>query len=175
MLPRHPNYIWEQLACDDLYISLIADGHHLPGSVFKSMVRAKGLNRTALVSDAVSLGGLSPGIYSNGAHEVLPTGKVVLAGTPYLAGAGHLLDVCVANAVRFSDITISQAMICASRIPAEILGLDASKGRIKPGYDADLTLFRYCEDGPLEIVATVCAGRLIYDNRANTGKEQLCR
>ena len=30
MLPRHENYLWEQLACDDLWASIITDGHHLP-------------------------------------------------------------------------------------------------------------------------------------------------
>ena len=192
MLPRHPNYIWEQLACDELYASLITDGHHLPKAVVKSLVRAKGMNRIAIVSDAVSLGGLPPGLYSNGMHEVLPGGKIVLAGTPYLAGAGHLMDVCVANAVRFSDLTISEAVSCSTQIPAEILGLGASKGRLLPGYDGDLTLFRYIptfpspgilarrpiredqarrtgrgrgwtiSDGPLEIIATVSGGRIMY-------------
>ncbi len=162
MLPRHPNYIWEQLACDDLYASLITDGNHLPPAVIKSMVRAKGAKRIAIVSDAVSLGGLPPGVYSNGMHEVLPGGKIVLAGTPYLAGAGHLMDTCVANAVRFSDLTISQAVMCASRVPAEILGFSTRKGSVAAGFDADLTLFRYRDEGPLEIVATVTAGKLMF-------------
>ena len=159
---RHPNYIWEQLAHDELAASIIADGHHLPPAVVKSFVRVKGPERLALVSDAVALGGLPPGIYSNGQHEVLPSGKVVLAGTPYLAGAGHLLDTCIANAIRFSDLTVAQATRCASAIPARILGLSARKGRLQVGYDADITLFRFPEDGPLEIAGTLCGGELIY-------------
>ena len=39
---RHPNYIWEQLAHDELYAGVIADGHHLPASVVKSFARVKG-------------------------------------------------------------------------------------------------------------------------------------
>ncbi|HIN31498.1 TPA: N-acetylglucosamine-6-phosphate deacetylase, partial [Candidatus Poribacteria bacterium] len=42
---RHPNYIWDQLAADELHASFIVDGHHLPPSVVKSMFRAKGLER----------------------------------------------------------------------------------------------------------------------------------
>ena len=42
MLHRHNNPLWEQLASDELTASLIVDGHHLPPSVVKSMVRAKG-------------------------------------------------------------------------------------------------------------------------------------
>jgi N-acetylglucosamine-6-phosphate deacetylase len=159
---RHPNYIWEQLAHDELYASVIADGHHLPASVIKSFARVKGPEKLALVSDAVSLGGLAPGIYSGGRHEVLPSGKVVLAGTPYLAGAGHLLDTCVANALRFTDLSLAQITRCASTVPARILGMEARKGHLRTGCDADLTLFRVREEGPLEIVATVCAGEAVY-------------
>src|SRR5687767_2117449 len=42
MLPRHPNYLWEQLAADDLWASVIADGFHLPAAVLKVVLRVKG-------------------------------------------------------------------------------------------------------------------------------------
>jgi N-acetylglucosamine-6-phosphate deacetylase len=162
-IARHPNYIWEQLACDDLFASIIADGHHLPASVVKCFARVKGAERLCLVSDAVALGGCKLGIYSDGRHEVLPTGKVVLAGTPYLAGAGHLLDTCVANALRFTDLGIASAVQATSTNPARILGLADRKGCVAAGYDADLTLFRQSPaDGPLNIVATILAGEPVY-------------
>lgn len=159
---RHPNYIWEQLAHDELYASIIADGHHLPPSVVKVIARVKGPERLALVSDAVSLGGLPPGLYAKGRHEVLPSGKIVVGGTPYLAGAGHLLDTGVANALRFTDLSLAQITRCASTIPARILGLETRKGHLRPGYDADLTLFRVPHEGPLEIVATLRGGEIAY-------------
>lgn len=159
---RHPNYIWEQLAHDDLYASIITDGHHLPPSVCKSFARVKGPEKLVLVSDAVALGGLQPGVYAGGRYEVLPTGKVVTAGTPYLAGAGHLLDTCVANALRFTDLTLAQVTRCASTIPARILGLESRKGHLRVGYDADLTLFRVPDTGPLQIISTLRAGEAVY-------------
>jgi N-acetylglucosamine-6-phosphate deacetylase len=162
-IARHPNYIWEQLACDELFASIITDGHHLPASVAKCFARVKGPDRLCLVSDAVALGGCPPGIYGGGRHEVLPTGKVVLAGTPYLAGAGHLLDTCVANALRFTDLGLAGIARAASTNPARVLGLEDRKGRVAAGYDADLTLFRVPSgDGPLEIVATVLGGDVVY-------------
>jgi len=162
LLPRHPNYIWEQLAHDDLYATVIADGEHLPASVVKCFARAKGAARLALVSDAVRLAGLPAGLYDDGRHEVLPSGRVVLAGTPYLAGAGALLDVCVANALRFTDLSLAQIVACVSAVPARILGLEGCKGFVEVGHDADLTLFRVPDVGPLEIAATVCVGEVIY-------------
>ncbi len=161
-IQRHHNPIWEQMANDNLYATIIADGQHLPPAILRCLARAKGPERLALVSDAVSLGGLPPGLYSEGRHEVLPSGRVVLAGTPYLAGAGHLLDMGIAHALRLTDLSLAQAVRCASVIPARILGLEGHKGHLQTGYDADLTLFRVPDAGPLEIAATVCAGKVVY-------------
>ena len=57
MLPRHPNVIWELLAADAVFASLIVDGHHLPPATVKAMMRAKGERRTILVTDAVAAAG----------------------------------------------------------------------------------------------------------------------
>ena len=62
-LPRLRNYLWEQLAADQLIASIIADGFHLSSSVVKTIARTKGLERLVLVSDAALLGGLQPGMY----------------------------------------------------------------------------------------------------------------
>jgi N-acetylglucosamine-6-phosphate deacetylase len=70
LLPRHPNYIWEQLAEDRLWASLIADGHHLPPSVVRCFVRCKGPGRVILVSDAVRCAGLEAGHYEFGGRQV---------------------------------------------------------------------------------------------------------
>jgi len=163
MIPRHQNYIWEQLAADELSAGLITDGHHLPPSVVKCFARGKGAERVVLVSDAVAIGGLPPGIYDDGRHEILPSGKIVLAGTPYLAGAGHLLDTCVANALQWTELGMAGIVKATSTNPANLLGLSDRKGRITPGYDADFTLFREAKgDGPIEIVATVLGGEVLY-------------
>jgi N-acetylglucosamine-6-phosphate deacetylase len=162
LIRRHPNYIWEQLADDRLVASVITDGHHLPPSVAKCIARVKGPDRLIVVSDAVSLGGLPAGIYHEGRYEVLPSGKITLAGTPYLAGAGHLLDTCVANAFRFTDLTLAETVASVTSNPARLLGLEARKGRLAVGFDADLTLFRLPDAGPLQITATLCAGERLH-------------
>src|SRR5262249_25785603 len=75
MLPRHDNYVWEQLACDDLWASIITDGHHLPATMVKCIVRVKGVPRLLITSDASSLAGLPPGKYRawDTDLEVLPS------------------------------------------------------------------------------------------------------
>src|SRR6478672_5261804 len=51
-LRRHPNYIWDQLAEDRLAAGLIVDGIHIGKAFLKVALRAKGVARSVLVTDA---------------------------------------------------------------------------------------------------------------------------
>jgi len=81
-LRRHPNYIWDQLAEDRLMADFIVDGIHLQSAFLKVALRAKGLERSVLVTDAAGPAGAAPGRYRLGEQDVDLTadGRVVLAG-----------------------------------------------------------------------------------------------
>jgi N-acetylglucosamine-6-phosphate deacetylase len=151
VIPRHPNYIWEQLANDDLWASIIPDGHHLPAAVVKCIVRAKGIERTLVTSDASSLAGMPPGKYREWGTdlEVLPGGKVVLAGTPFLAGSGHFTDVCVGNLIRAAGVSLKDAVEMASVRPRQLLGLPVP--RLEVGQPADLVVFDWEPGGEVVV------------------------
>jgi N-acetylglucosamine-6-phosphate deacetylase len=141
VLPRHDNYIWEQLAADELWASIICDGHHLPPTVVRCIVRVKTPARTVLTCDASPLAGLPPGRYREWEQEfeVLPGGKVVVPGTSYLAGSGAFTDLCVGNAVRYAGVSLAEAVDMASARPRELLGLPPQC--LEAGAAADLVLF----------------------------------
>jgi N-acetylglucosamine-6-phosphate deacetylase len=126
MLPRHPNVIWELLAADEIVASLIVDGHHLPPSTVKAMVRAKGASRTILVTDAIAAAGCAPGTFRIGEVTCVldESGRVSLPGTPYLAGSALTMDVAIQNVVRFAGVTFEDAVAMASSLPAQFLGLE---------------------------------------------------
>jgi N-acetylglucosamine-6-phosphate deacetylase len=128
MLPRHPNVIWELLAADALFASVIVDGHHLPPATVKTMIRAKGPSRTILVTDAVAAAGCAPGGYTLGGVEceLGADGRVSLPGTPYLAGSSLTLDRAIANTVRFTGLSIEAVVPMASTIPAAYMGMATS-------------------------------------------------
>lgn len=164
LLPRHPNYIWEQLAADALSASLIVDGHHLPPSVVKVFLRAKGAHRCVLVSDAVWVAGRPPGRYQflSGPVEVTADGAVRVAGTKYLAGSALDLGTAVANVVTFTGIGLADAVGMASRQPAMLLGR-SDVGSLTPGACADIVLARWpSRDGRLDIVQTIAGGEVVY-------------
>lgn len=168
VLPRHENYLWAQLADDDLEASFIADGHHLPPYVLKCMVRAKGVERGILVTDAIAAAGLGAGRHRLGdiEVEVSETGRVSLPGTPYLAGSVLKLDEAVANAVRFAGVELDAAMRCASLHPARLLGITNRFGSIEAGREANLILFDWNDDERrLCIEATIVEGEVVYQKR----------
>jgi N-acetylglucosamine-6-phosphate deacetylase len=141
VLPRHDNYVWEQLAADELWASLIPDGHHLPDSLIKVIVRLKTPARSVITCDASSLAGLPPGRYREWDTdlEVLPTGKVVLSGTPFLAGSGVFTDTCVSTVIRAAGVSLGDAIDMAGGRPRELLGLP--KWELAAGCPTPLVLF----------------------------------
>jgi N-acetylglucosamine-6-phosphate deacetylase len=148
MLPRHPNVIWELLAEDAVFASLIADGHHLPASTLKVMVRAKRPERSILVTDAMAAAGCDqptrrPSPESRRRFtlgdvvcELGSDGRVSLPGTSYLAGSSLTLDRAIANTVRFTDLPIETVIPMASTTPASCLGTTPA-GTVTADWDPD--------------------------------------
>ena len=163
VLPRLHNYIWEQLANDNLMASIIADGFHLPPPVMKVFVRAKGTASVILVSDVGFLGGLPPGRGKWGPVdvEIHEDGHLGIPGTRFLAGAGHLLDRGVGQAVLHTDMTLADAVRSCTVIPAGLFGLEhepePAAGRIPQNFVA----FRWRPgDEALRCVLTTFRGRV---------------
>jgi N-acetylglucosamine-6-phosphate deacetylase len=157
VLPRHPNYLWEQLAADELWASVIADGHHLPASVLKTILRTKSPARTLLISDAGSLAGLPPGRYEcwGQEQEVHPSGKIVLPGTGFLAGSAVFLDSCVGHLLNLGLVDLPTAVEMAAERPRELLRLPVP--RIESGQPADFVLFDWQPGAELKVKSVVAA------------------
>lgn len=163
---RHPNYIWDQLAADELSAGIIVDGHHLPPTVVKTFWRAKGEERLFLVSDAVAIAGLPPGRYTALGQQVelTPAGRVNLLGTEYLAGSALELRQGVVNFMRFTGVSLARAWELASARPAQLVGLGSELGSLTPGQRADFVLVdaRALAQGEVRVLATVLAGETVF-------------
>lgn len=155
VLPRHPNHIWAQLAQDRLTAMVIPDGHHLPADTLTAFIRAKGVGRTVLTSDAVALAGVAPGEYRTpvgGSVTVHHDGRLTLAGTHLLAGSGHSLRHGVAWMRGHLPFERDDILRMATTNPATILGLAerTTRGADTVEWDGD------------EVVATRVAGVGVY-------------
>lgn len=142
MLPRHPNFLWEQLAADELAAGMIVDGHHLPAATVKAMVRAKTPARTLLVTDATTAAGQPPGEYMLGSLKVRldETGRVAVPGQPNLAGSALSLDRAIGNTVRFTGLPLDVVLAMASTQPAAYLGVQP-RGTLHATWDAAASRF----------------------------------
>jgi N-acetylglucosamine-6-phosphate deacetylase len=90
------------------------------------MMRAKGVGRTILVTDAIAAAGCAPGTFAIGevTCALSEDGRVSLPGTPYLAGSALTMDKAIQNSVRFAGVTLEEAAAMASSNAARFIGLD---------------------------------------------------
>jgi N-acetylglucosamine-6-phosphate deacetylase len=148
-LHKVENPLFAQLAEDRLSASFIADGIHLPPHALKVMLRSKGLERSILVSDAVSAAATRPGLYPFAAMSVehAADGSVRLPGSRYLAGSALTLDSAVRNLVTWELATPDQALRMASRNPRDLMAaaLEAFSIEIDVGEVSWSQDFRPCE------------------------------
>ncbi|HJT87096.1 MAG TPA: N-acetylglucosamine-6-phosphate deacetylase [Bryobacteraceae bacterium] len=167
---RRYNYIWDQLAEDRLMAGFIVDGFHLPASFLKVALRAKGISRSVLVTDAAAPAGCAPGRYRLGEVEVELTAdqRVVMAGQERLAGSALRMDRGIENLVRISSPPLADAVRMATLNPARAGRIDGRTKGLVAGERADLVEFRFDpESARMEILATWVSGREVYRNRAS--------
>lgn len=165
VLARHPNYIWEQLAEDRLAASFIVDGIHLPSSFLKVALRAKGLDRSILITDAVMPAGCAPGPYRLGGVDVelKPDQRVVLRGGTRLAGSSLHMDRGVENLMRLAGLTLREAITVSTVNPARVCRIAGRFRGLTPGERADLVLFHYDEEQKsIRVSETYLSGQRVY-------------
>lgn len=168
VLPRY-NYIWEQLAEDRLMADFIVDGIHLPSTFLKVALRAKGIGRSVLVTDATAPAGCAPGRYRLGelAVELTADQRVVLAGQERLAGSALRMDRGIENLVRLAGLSLGDAVRMATVNAAKAGRVQGRQQGLTAGERADLVFFRFDpQANRMEIDSTWVGGREVYRSGA---------
>jgi N-acetylglucosamine-6-phosphate deacetylase len=151
---REPGAVGTALADPRAFAGIIADGHHVADLSLLAAFRAKGPERLMLVTDAMSPVGTGMTCFPLFGREIqVENGRCATAdGT--LAGAALDMAGAVRHAVRRLGVDLGDALRMASRTPATFLGLDRERGRIAPGFRADLVAL----DADLQVLATWIGG-----------------
>lgn len=137
---RDPGLLAAVLTNNALTADIIADGLHVQPNVVDLFLRAKGLDRAVLISDAISATGMPDGTYRLGHYEVqVRDGRCESHGK--LAGSVLTLDRAIRNTMSFTGISFAEAIRLATLNPARVLGMEQRKGTLRPGADADIALF----------------------------------
>jgi N-acetylglucosamine-6-phosphate deacetylase len=70
------------------------------------------------------------------------------------------MDQALQNVVQFADLSLTEALPMATRVPATAMGWEGKKGIIAPEADADLVIM----DDQFQVRLTMIGGRVVYDN-----------
>ena len=143
---RESGILGAVLTDDRVVTEVIADGVHVSAPALQLLLRAKGVNRIALVTDGISATGCGPGRYRLGEMEIEveenpDSGRLACRNTEgTLAGSVLTLDQAVHNMMEFTGVAFQDAVTMATLNPARLLGLEQRKGSLHPGADADLVV-----------------------------------
>lgn len=171
VLPTKWSYIWSQLAEDRLTASFIVDGVHIPGPFLKTALRAKGLEHSVLVTDAVMPAMCAPGPYNLGQVEVdlHEDGSVRLRGGTRLAGSALSMDRAIGMTVRLGGVSLRDAITMATTNAARAGRISGRQRGLNTGERADLVRYRWDEEAQkLTVLETIVGGVSVYDTEIKT-------
>ena len=136
---RDPGILAEVLTDRQLTADIIADGIHVAPAVVQLFLKAKGIERSVLITDATAAAGMPDGIYQLGPIQVeVKDGKCTMDGK--LAGSVLTMDKAVRNITQFAGWTLQDAVRAATLNPAQAVGLAQGHGVLAPGAEANLVV-----------------------------------
>jgi N-acetylglucosamine-6-phosphate deacetylase len=139
---RNPGTAGVVLTDPRVVAELIPDGSHVHPIMQSLLVRVKGVERVALVTDGTRFGGFPQGTYSDGDRKLeIRDDLGCWSEKGNLSGSGSPIDRDLAVLTTEGGVSLSDAAWMGSTVPATELGLATRKGRLVVGYDADVAAF----------------------------------
>ncbi len=125
---------------DELYVEIIADGKHLPYELIQMIIKIKGADKVALITDSLEIAGTSQteGVMS-GVQYVVEDGVCKLKDRSAFAGSVATADTLIKTLVFGCGYSVPFAVKMLTEVPAKILKVN--KGKLYDNYDADVTVF----------------------------------
>ena len=153
---RDPGILGVVLDRDDLFAEIICDNIHVDPSMVRLFWKAKGPQRSILMTDAISATGMPDGTYHLGSLEVdVANGACMSEGR--LAGSVLTLDRALHNFMACTGSNLQTALRCLTVNPAVMSGREKQIGRLEIGGSADITVL--ARDGSVQ--ATLLRGLLV--------------
>ncbi len=159
----HAGVIEAAYLLDDMTVELIGDGRHVPKELMQTVVKLKGPDRVALITDAMRAAGSSVtesflGSPADGNRVIIEDGVAKLPDRSFFAGSVATADHVFRNAVTeygFPPETVSRMM---SGTPAKILGHYGELGSLSAGKRTDLVVM----DRDFQVRQVYVRGRLVF-------------
>ena len=146
LLHQHFPAIMGAVLESDVYCEAICDGRHLHPATVRFLLKCKGLDRVVAITDSIMAAGL-------------PDGNYKLGGGGSRAGSTLTTGQALKNLVAFTGRPAEDLLPLLTENPADLLRMGARKGRVKPGWDADLVVL----DEDLTVLRTLVGGRTVFE------------
>jgi N-acetylglucosamine-6-phosphate deacetylase len=139
---RAPGMVGAALEDANSYAGVIVDGHHIHPASFRVALRAKGVDRLMLVTDAMPTVGAGTNEFVLQGRKIrLEHGRLV-SEEGVLAGSTLTMGGAVANSIALGRLSLADAVRMATRTPAQFLGIEGEFGAIAAGLRANLVAMR---------------------------------
>lgn len=158
LMHRNPGVVGAALSDDNVSCELIADTFHVNKGLFSLVSKIKG-DKLCIITDCLRSGGMPDGDYTLGGQSITKKGIECRLADGTIAGSVLTLNKGVYNLLANTDLSVSQAVNCASLNPAKAIKSDREIGSIEVGKKADIII----ADGEFEIISTIIDGEIRYN------------
>ncbi|MDR2871099.1 MAG: N-acetylglucosamine-6-phosphate deacetylase [Xanthomonadaceae bacterium] len=152
---REPGAVGAALQDRDSWCGIIVDGIHVHPASLQVALAAKAPGKLFLVTDAMPPVGAESPDFTLYSEPVSVRDGAIRNRDGTLAGSALDMASAVRNTVSLLGLPLAEAARMASTWPAQFLGIDATHGRIAPGYRADLVSL----DAAMQVTDTWIAGQ----------------
>ena len=151
------------LLLNELTTEVIADGKHLPPELIKMVIKAKGLDKVCVVTDAMRGAGMPPGVYTfgpkDGQEAVVQDGMAVMPDRSGYASSVVRMNDLVKTLIGPVGLSLTDAVKMATANPAEVIGVDSKMGSLEVGKNANIVI----ADDNVDIHVTIVEGEKAFE------------
>lgn len=149
---REPGNMVASLLCDSAYTELICDGEHVHPAMIRMARRTKPADKLTLITDSMEAAGCCDGEYAIAGLKVFVKNGKAVNEDGALAGSTLDLFTALKNYMRFCNVSLEEALPCATLNPAAMVGVADRCGQIKEGLRADFIVLTDCLNPEIEAV-----------------------
>lgn len=137
---KHEGTVESVYTFPEMSVEMIADGIHVPPTILRMIYMVKGVEHTALITDALACSASDSDVAFD-PRVILEDGVCKLADRSALAGSIATMDRLIRTCVQKAEIPLEDAIRMSSETPARIMGELGRKGTLEAGKDADLCVY----------------------------------
>lgn len=152
---REPGVAGYGLLEGNVMVEMIVDGHHIDHKMVDFAYRIKGAEGIVLITDSMRAKGLPDGVSELGGQKVIVKDATARLENGSLAGSALTFIDAFRNMIEFTNCSIEEVVLMSSTNQAKEFNL-ATKGLLKPNYDADFLVL----DHNLNLEQTIYGGQV---------------